>query len=228
MIRIVSRTLLFPLGLLKELLELCNKGARDIQNKIKFSKSIIDGGSSFTSDSTVGSRSHILSGCTINKSHIGNFTYCGQKSLIQNTTIGNYCSIASEVIIGLGSHPLDYFSTSPIFYRVRNPLKMKVVDQDADYQEYRKILIGNDVWIGTRAIIMDGIKVGDGAVVAAGAVVTKDVPPFAIVAGVPAKIIKYRLDSKTNEDLMISKWWDNDPFEIEEMEIIKDFRRKYK
>jgi len=75
--------------------------------------------------------------------------------------------------------------------------------------EFKKVTIGNDVWIGTRALIMDGVTVGDGAVIGAGAVVTKDVPPYAIVGGVPAKIIKYRFSEKKISQMLELQWWND-------------------
>ena len=111
---------------------------------------------------------------------------------MQNTTIGNYCSIARNVSIGLGLHPLNLFSTSPIFYKRQNALLLDLISKDNEFKEYQPITIGNDVWIGANAIIMDGITIGNGAVIAAGAVVTKNVPAYAIMGGVPAKLIKYR------------------------------------
>lgn len=88
-----------------------------------------------------------------------------------------------------------------------NTFNLKVVDADLEFEEYAHIDIGNDVWIGARAIIMDGIKIGHGAVVAANAVVTKDIPPYAIVGGIPAKIIKYRFEPDKIERLIQSEWW---------------------
>jgi acetyltransferase-like isoleucine patch superfamily enzyme len=134
--------------------------------------------------------------------------------LIQNTTIGKYCSIANDVIIGLGSHPLNLFSTSPLFYKRINPLKLKLVKENQDIKEYKPIHIGHDVWIGTRAIIMDGVRIGNGAVVASNSVVTKDVPAYAIVGGVPAKIIKYRFTDEIQLSLLKSNWWDMDISQI--------------
>lgn len=78
------------------------------------------------------------------------------------------------------------------------------------FEEFEKIGIGNDVWIGANVIILDGIEIGDGAVVAAGSVITKSVPPYAIVGGVPAKIIRYRFEKDKIEKLLILKWWDMD------------------
>lgn len=199
-----------PCGLIKELCRIANKGARDFINKKKFFRAIIDSGCCFTDDSQIGENSHLFANCIINHSSIGNYTYIGRDSLIQNAKIGNYCSISHEVICGLGRHPLDLFSTSPVFYRKNNPLCQQVIDKNMKFEEYLPVNIGHDVWIGARAIIMDGINVGNGAVIAAGAVVTKDVPDYAIVGGVPARIIKYR----SERDCVVNQrteWWNYDP-----------------
>lgn len=198
-----------PLGIIKELCLLANKGARDVINKRKYHHAIIDNGCRFTDDTEIGVNSHILGGCLLNHSIIGDYTYIGQNSRFQNTKIGNYCSVASDVICGLGNHPLNLFSTSPLFYRVNNTFKLKIVDEDLDFSEYKPINIGHDVWIGTRAIILDGVNIGNGAVIAAGALVTKNVLPYAIVAGVPARVIKYR-DVKISKD----EWWNMSPQEV--------------
>ncbi len=184
-----------------------NSGARDIQNKRRFSSSIIDDGSCFSDDTIISSHSHILKNCIINHTQIGKYTYVSRNALIQNTTIGNYCSISHDVILGLGAHPLTMFSTSPIFYKVYNNLNVKLVERDISVQEYKPIIIGSDVWIGARVIVMDGVTIGHGAVVAAGAVVTKDVPPYAIVGGVPAKVIRYRFSENIRNALLESEWW---------------------
>jgi acetyltransferase-like isoleucine patch superfamily enzyme len=110
-------------------------------------------------------------------------------------------------MIGLGSHPTNLFSTSPIFYRSINTLKVRIIERNFDYSEYHSIEIGNDVWIGARATILDGVKIGHGAIIAAGSIVTKDVLPYAIVAGVPAKLIRFRFDTKKIDALLELAWW---------------------
>lgn len=210
----IKRLLYIPQGLLEGLVDFFNKHARDVENRKRFPLSIIDKGSSFTPDSIIGKGSRILSGAIINNSELGNYTYVNRNALIQNTVIGNYCSIAHDVNIGLGKHPLHLPSLSPVFYRKKNPLKIQIVSEDVDYNEYEKINIGHDVWIGARAVIMDGVSIATGAVVAAGAVVTKDVPPYAIVGGVPAKIIKYRFGKEKVDELLHSEWWFKDPKEV--------------
>ncbi len=210
---IILRVLFIPLGLLKEIFQLANNGARDYSNKFKYPKSHIERGCCFSHNSKVGNHSHIRAQCIINNTQIGDYSYMGTNCIIQNTTIGNYCSIASDVVCGLGRHPLTLFSTSPIFYKVKNPLNIKLVQEDILFQEFKPINIGNDVWIGTKAIILDGVNIGNGAVIAAGAVVTKDVPEYAIVGGVPAKIIKHRANSEELNIYKQSLWWNLPPQE---------------
>ncbi len=204
----LKRIFLLPFGFIKKVLEIANEGARDIENKIRFKKAIIEKGCSFDSKSIIHPDVHLLENCIINNSEIHSYTYLGKNCLIQNTSIGKFCSIANDVLIGLGNHPLDLLSTSPLFYRVNNPLQINLIKKDVDLIEYKPISVGNDVWIGTRAIVMDGVSVGHGAVIAANSVVTKNVPPFAVVGGIPAKIIKYRFSTNKIEEIIKSKWWD--------------------
>ena len=210
---------LFP-GLIKKLLEAATEGARDLHNKRRFKKSIIDEGCCIDGESTLAGETHILESCTISKSKISEYSYVGKNCLIQNAVIGKFCSIASDVLIGLGTHPLDQFSTSPVFYRKRNTFGIGLVDRDLEFDEYKDIEIGQDVWIGTRSIVLDGVKVGHGAVIAAHAVVTKDVPPYAIVGGVPAKVIKYRFEEARIRELLAMEWWNWELSEIKEKLLV--------
>ena len=151
-------------------------------------------------------------------SRMGYATYVGERSFIKNTEIGRYCSIATDVMTVAGTHPTQFVSIHPAFYSTAKQSGFTYVKEDA-FEEYdyldkeRKISvkIGNDVWIGTRATLLEGVTVGDGAVVAAGAVVTRDVPPYAIVGGVPAKVIRYRFSPEEIEKLLEIKWWEKDP-----------------
>ena len=213
-IRILKRIIWIPLGLINGLINIANNYARNIENKLRFKNAIIENNCSFSQDTIISDYSHILSGSVFNHCQIGSYTYICERSIMQNTTIGKYCSISHDVIIGLGAHPLNIFSTSPLFYRKINPLKIDLIKEDLEFIETKPIIIGNDVWIGARVIIMDGIKIGNGAVIAAGAIVTKDVPPYAIVGGVPAKIIKYRFSEKVINKLQDSYWWNNEVMDI--------------
>jgi acetyltransferase-like isoleucine patch superfamily enzyme len=163
----------------------------------------------------LGKKVIIRSGCKIqNNVSIGDFSSINENTQIDSNckSIGKYCSISHGVKIGMGSHPLSHISTSTIFYEpYRGYVDNQLFDEfkDKGYTE-----IGNDVLIGTNAIILAGVKVGDGAVIAAGSVVTKNVEPYAIVGGNPAKIIKYRFDKQTIQDLLKIKWWDKDIKEL--------------
>jgi acetyltransferase-like isoleucine patch superfamily enzyme len=216
---ILIRVLLVPLGLLKKIVELSIDGSRDINNSFRFKKVKIDKGCSVDRNSILHQHIHILENTIINSSKISSFTYIGSNCLIQFASIGKFCSIANDVLIGLGTHPLNFISTSPLFYRQKNVLNYKFIDVDIDFQEYKPITIGNDVWIGTRVIIVGGISIGHGAVIAANAVVTKNVPPFAIVAGVPATIIKFRFPKEEIERLLKENWWEKS---------IEDLKMKFK
>ena len=222
---LVIRVFLIPIGFIFKLLILAKDGSRDIHNKIRFRGSIIDIGCCINDKSKISQNTHLLNDCIINNSQIDSFTYVGNKCLIQNAKIGKFCSIANEVLIGLGKHPIEHFSTSPLFYRINNPLKIKLIESNSDFNEYLPIDIGNDVWIGTRAIIMDGVTIGNGAIIAANSVVTKDVLPYAIVGGIPAKIIKYRFNSNKIEILQSLHWWKWDLRKIESnFELLNDIK----
>lgn len=122
--------------------------------------------------------------------------------------IGKFCSIAcgAKFLFNSANHSLKSLSTYPfpIFYDVWGLKNLKVTDA---WDNKGDIVIGNDVWIGFEAIILSGVKIGDGAIIGARAVVTKDVPPYTIVGGVPAKIIRKRFDDETIEKLLKLKWW---------------------
>lgn len=156
----------------------------------------------------------INSGATIVDSIIGRYSYTCYDDEIVNCEIGQFCSISDDVIIGGAEHPIMWVSTSPVFQNVKHSGPRKRFAK-YEFEGIPRTVIGNDVWVGKRAIIKAGVSIGDGAVVGAGAVVTKDVPPYAVVAGVPAKIIKYRFDEKTIESLLNTKWWDLSEEELE-------------
>ena len=139
---------------------------------------------------------------------VDDMTYIGVETSIKNTFIGKFCSIGPNCTIGLGKHPSSVFvSTHPSFF---SPLKQAQLSftEISQFQEFEDITIGNDVWIGANVTILDGVNVSDGAIIATGSIVTKDVPAYAIVAGIPSQIIKYRFSKKEVEFLSSFKWWD--------------------
>ena len=139
---------------------------------------------------------------------MGKYSFCGYECAIYNCDIGKFCSIASYVRIGGSEHPFEWVSTSPVFYKGRDSVKKKYVEYER--KEDLHTHIGNDVWIGEGCHIKAGVNIGDGAIVGMGSVVTKDVAPYTIVAGNPAKVIRYRFDNKVCEQLLELQWWDWD------------------
>lgn len=161
----------------------------------------------------VSSESRVGMSSRLKQVTLGDYSYVGKSSIIHGTTIGKFCSISDCCVIGLPSHPTNLLSTSPIFSSPKNALRKKWVESKS-YQATVNVKIGNDVWIGYGAMIPNNVCIGDGAIVAAGAVVTKDVPPYAIVGGVPAKVIKYRFSEEKIKKLLELKWWDKPVEEI--------------
>lgn len=154
----------------------------------------------------------VHTGADIRKSSLGLATYIGIDSKLPNCQIGRYCSIGNNVQVIATTHPSHTFvSTHPIFFSPLRQAGITFTDKPL-FDEFVTIngkyaIIENDVWIASNATIMGGLKIGTGAIIAAGAVVTHDVPPYAIVAGVPARIIKYRFDQNQIKDLLQSQWW---------------------
>ena len=132
---------------------------------------------------------------------IGKYSYVNPHSTLENCTVGNYCSISAGVNICPGEHDLYAISTHPLFARDEMPKRAPVV-------------IGHDVLISLNAVILKGVHIGNGAVIGAGAVVTKDIEPYEIVGGVPAKHIGWRFEPETRERIEQSKWWEKEPAEI--------------
>lgn len=161
------------------------------------------------SSSYVSSKASVYRFAKIIRSNISEYSYVGIGTTVIDTQIGTFCSIASKVFIGLESHSMDCISTSPIFSERINALGYSWCKKDT-YNHSAKTIIGHDVWIGYKALVKGGVKIGNGAIVAAAAVVTKDVPNYAIVAGVPARIIRYRFPDEVIECLERIKWWEKD------------------
>jgi len=149
--------------------------------------------------------SNIAHHAQISNSFIGDRTSIGRYSKIQRAKIGKFCSVAWDVTIGALAHNYNRASSHAFTYRKQ----FGITENDIDFPQ-KTTTIGNDVWIGCNSVIVAGVTVGDGAVIGAGAVVTKDVEPYSIVVGVPAKHIKYRFDEKIRSKLEIIKWWNFD------------------
>lgn len=137
---------------------------------------------------------------------LGAYSYVSAGARVANCKIGPFCSIGNKVFIAPGIHPSGLISTHPIFYSSAGQCGTVWLTEPT-FNENLRATVGADVWIGLNAIVLDGVNVGVGAIIGAGAVVTKDVPPYAVVLGVPAKIVKYRFEASIIERLILSKWW---------------------
>lgn len=139
--------------------------------------------------------------------NIDDYSYINRGTIVSSGSIGKFCSIGPYCQIGLDEHPMEALSTSPFTYLRENEVRNNFRNPP---------IIGHDVWIAGNVTILRGVEIGTGSVVAAGSVVTKDVKPYEIVGGVPAKKIKNRFDDDKIESLLNSLWWDNPLDEIKE------------
>lgn len=157
-------------------------------------------------DCKIDKTARVGTGSNCIKVKMGRYSYMGKNNSVCNASIGSFCSIASYCAIGGGDHAMDSISTSPVFYEGRNIFGKNF---SKIHKELNKpVTIGNDVWIGENVFINSGITIGDGAVIGAHSVVTHNVPPYAVVVGAPARVIKFRFDDNTIRKLLSTKWWE--------------------
>lgn len=172
-------------------------------------------------------------GAELRSSKVGYGTYLGSDAIIVDAEIGRYTCIGPNAKILTGTHPLsNNVSIHPAFYSVKRQAGFTYVDKNTadDYKcvegSKYSTFIGNDVWIGGNALILQGVTIGDGAVVAAGAVVTKDVAPYEIVGGVPARLIRKRFSDENIEFLTKAKWWEKpEKWICEHADLFEDVER---
>lgn len=165
-------------------------------------------------NSKIDRTSKIESGSSIVNTVFDKHSFCGYDCEINHSDIGSFCSIANNVIIGGGMHPMDWVSMSPVFYEGRDSVRAKFSEHKRPLP--LRTIIGNDVWIGQYVLVKQGVNIGHGAVIGMGSVVTKDVEPYTVVAGVPAKFIKKRFDDNVIQALLDIKWWDFDDEKLKE------------
>ena len=166
-----------------------------------------------------GGQNIIHSNVNIVNSTVGYATYIGNNSQLPNTIIGAYCSIANNVKVISDTHPSSkYVSTHPAFFSLLKQagftyVKKQLFNEKLYFDETSEIdvKIGNDVWIGTNVIIIGGIEIEDGAIIATGSLVSKNVKSYDIVGGVPAKVIRSRFKVEQIELLKKFKWWNRSP-----------------
>lgn len=159
-------------------------------------------------DSTLGAWTAVGARTSIAESSLGDYSYVVSDCSIIYSEIGKFCSIAAHSRLNPGNHPLERVAMHHFTYR------SAAYDMGADDPEIfnrrrdHRVVLGHDVWIGHGAVVLPGVTVGTGAVVGAGAVVSHDVPPFAIAAGVPARILRYRFNEARISRLLRLAWWD--------------------
>lgn len=169
-------------------------------------------------ESVIGIYTDIGPNWTVIESRIGDYSYlAGSDGTVIHTGIGKFCSIASRVVINPGDHPMHRVTQHHCTYRRRRYGFAATDDEEIfAWRRRRKCHIGHDVWIGTNAQVMAGVSIGTGAVVAAGAVVTRDVSPYQVVAGVPARPLRMRFTPAIVEKLLGIAWWDWDRSTLEQ------------
>jgi acetyltransferase-like isoleucine patch superfamily enzyme len=157
--------------------------------------------------STLGRHTVLFAGARLVEAQVSDYSYVQARTQIFNAKIGPYCSIAPDVVIGLIDHPTHFISSSPVFYDNKQPLPNAFIDAPLAEARLPRTVVGADVWIGQRAMIKAGVTIGAGAVVGAGTFVIKDVPPYSIVAGVPAKVLRMRFEPPVINGLLRTNWW---------------------
>ncbi len=175
-------------------------------------------------DSSFGRYTEIGQGSRLMNVELGDYSYCDRYADLANAVVGKFANIASFVRIGATDHPLDKATLHHFIYR--SAKYWDDIEDDADWfakRHARRATIGHDTWIGHAAQVKPEVTVGNGAVVASGAIVTKDVPAYAIVAGVPARVIRLRQPAGIAERMENLAWWDWDHAVLRER--MDDFRQ---
>ncbi len=174
-------------------------------------------------DVTFGRYTEVGKGSRISATHIGDYSYCDRYADIANATIGKFSNIASFVRIGATDHPLNRTALHHFIYRSAD-LWDDAADDAAFFAQRaaRRAVIGHDTWLGHACMVKPGVTVGHGAIVAAGSIVTRDVAPYTIVVGNPAKLLRLRQPLAIAERLIALAWWDWDHARIRA--ALDDFR----
>ncbi len=180
----------------------------------------------------IGAWTDIGPNCSLAESTLGDYSYLAGDAQVIYSTIGKFCSIASHVRINPGNHPMGRVTQHHMTYR-RAAYGFGETDDSAffEWRRAHRCAIGHDVWLGHNAIVMPGVSIGTGAVIGSGAVVTKDIGPYEIAVGVPARVVKKRFADDVIAALLKSAWWDWSRAELEarfaELNDLERFIQRY-
>jgi acetyltransferase-like isoleucine patch superfamily enzyme len=163
-------------------------------------------------NSDIHNTSKYAAGCHIVNTQIGRYTSIGYDCSIIESSIGSFCSLGSNIRIGGANHPMHWVSSSSVFCAYKDDIKTKFSHHE--FSSFLKTHIGNDVWIADNVLIKSGVKIGNGAVVGMGSVITKDVEPYMIVVGNPARVIRKRFDDDIINKLIEIEWWNFDDTQL--------------
>jgi len=162
-------------------------------------------------DSRLGAWTAVGARTTISESVMGDYSYVVNDSSIVWSDIGRFCSIAAHTRLNPGNHPLERVALHHFTYRSKSyQLAEENDDEFFDWRRAHRVTLGNDVWIGHGATVLPGVTIGHGAAIGAGAVVSRNIPDFAVAVGVPAKTIRFRFSEPLRERLLKLAWWDWD------------------
>jgi hypothetical protein len=174
-------------------------------------------------NSTLGRYTEVADRCRLDEAELGDYSYIMQDGAVWCATIGKFANIAAAVRINATNHPTWRPTLHHFTYRAADYFDGAENDQDFfTWRREIRVTIGHDVWIGHGSTVLPGVTVGDGAVIGAGAVVAKDVAPYTIVGGVPAKLIRERFPKRVAERMQALAWWDWDHDRL--FAALEDFR----
>lgn len=180
----------------------------------RFRHSVIYPGVTLDSASALGDHSVLFARTRLVDSTLGAYSYVQENTVLYAADVGPFCSIAANVTIGLLDHPTFMVSTSPVFYDNTQPLPRAFVSGNCYHRKMPRTIIEADVWIGEGVKLRAGVRIGVGAVIGAGSIVTRDVAPYTIAAGVPCRPLKRRFEDTVCDRLLATTWWQLDEKEL--------------
>lgn len=199
------------------MLEALRQWVRMRRLRARFPNCVFYPGAAVDAASVIGDHAVLFRDAAIVESSVGAYTYVQAGTALYNVEVGPFCSIAARVTIGLGAHPTHMVATSPVFYDNQQPLPRFFTKTQVFREVLPRTTIGADVWIGQGAMVRAGVRIGPGSVVGAGAVVTRDIEPYTVAAGVPCRPIRMRFPEPLCKRLLASRWWEMNEARLAEL-----------